>query len=395
MERTKKILVVTSDNELKNLLGFTLDGWGYQVFFESSSDPEISAIVDRAPDLILIDINAGERARFELCDRLKRDFATAYIPVITLMEKEHLRGKLLALKEGVDDYLIKPPDALDLRVRIEMAMKRSQHSLFANPLTGLPGGPVIEDMIRERVDLGESFVTGHIDIDNFKAYNDKYGYLNGDRIIMQTAYMLSTARRVWGNKNDFIGHIGGDDFVLISTPDKYKEFCQNFICMFDTITPFHYAKEDRKRGYIMSKGRTNRTRKIPLMSVTVALVIKNNPAELNNAIELNERIAEVKQYLKKIPASKYMADRRIINNEDHLTLQVFNNDDSLLKSYMPLGQILIERKWITIEQLDKALKIHWRKGAYLGKVISDLGYASDDIITEALNHQEKSLIPKY
>jgi len=391
MDKIIKILFITSDEKLRTVLEFCFDGWDYEVFFEEAVDPGIDRIIRISPDVVVIDVLSGSKGRLEICDVLKKDFVTAYIPIITLINKRHLRQQLLSLKQGVDDYLIKPPDPLELRVRIEMAIKRSQHNFFANPLTGLPGGMVVEEILKEKIEKGESFVVGHVDIDNFKAFNDKFGYMKGDRVIMQTAYMLSATVRSWGNKGDIVGHIGGDDFVFVSTPDRYKNICQNFICMFDTIIPFHYSPGERKRRYIIAKDRTNRTKKLPLMSVTIALILKNNPAEFNNIIELNEKIAEVKQYLKKVPGSKYMADRRIMNKDESLTLQVFSNDESLENCYKPLGQILVERNIITPEQLDTALKAHWKKGALLGEVLTDMGLLTEEQLTEALSSQEEEL----
>ena len=393
VNKNLKLLIISDDKKLKDVLEFCFDGWGYKVFFEDFSVSDLPKIVRISPDVIVIDVQSGTKSRLEICNNLKVDFATAYIPIVTLIDKRQLRQQLLSLKQGVDDYLIKPPDPLDLRVRIEMAIKRSQHSFYANSLTGLPGGVMVEDTIKGKMESGEHFVTGHVDIDNFKSFNDKYGYLKGDRVIMQTAYMLTAAVRSWGNKDDFVGHIGGDDFVMITTPDKYNEICKNFICMFDTTVPFHYSEKDRGQNYVVSKDRTGKVRKIPLMSVTIALFMKNSSEEVHNILQLNDRIVEVKQYLKKIEGSKYMADRRILNRDDHLTVQLFKNDDSLVANYKPLGQILLDEKIITSEQLDIALKMHWRSGELLGEVLKDLSYITDQKLSEALASQGSELEP--
>ena len=391
MAKVNKVLIITEDRELMTVMDFCFDGWGYEVFFEESKKADISRIVRISPDIVVVDAHSADKDRLEICDTLKTDFSTAYIPIIILIDKRQLRRELLKLQQGVDDYLIKPPDPLELRMRIEMALKRSQHSFYANPLTGLPGGIIIEDALKRRLESGKDFVAGQVDIDNFKSFNDRYGYIQGDRVIMQTAYMLNAAVKRWGNKEDFIGHIGGDDFVLITSPEKYNELCKNFICMFDTITPFHYSAEDRGNGYIVAKDRANKERKTPLMSVTIALVMKNSPEEVRNLIELNERIAEVKQYLKKIPGSKYMADRRVLKRNDHLKVQVFTNDESITSSYKPLGQILLERNVITPEQLDKALKVHWKRNELLGQVLKEMGFVSEEKLIEALSSQEEEL----
>ena len=392
--KIRRILIVSDNNDLRKTLGFCIDGWGYEVCFDDSLHPEITGMIKVEPDVIIMDFSSGTKSKLEICDMLKSDFSTANVPIIVLVDKESLRKKLLDLRHGVDDYLINPPDPLELRIRIEMALKRSQHSFYANSLTGLPGGIVIEETLKEKIASGKPFVTGHVDIDNFKSFNDKYGYLKGDRVIMQTAYMLGTTIRSMGNKDDFVGHIGGDDFVIITTPEKYNAVCQHFICMFDTIIPVHYYPEDRKRGYIVTKDRMHKLRKLPLMSVTVALVMKNSSRDVKNIIELNERISEVKQYLKTISGSKYLADRRIVEKNDHLQVKVFSNDESIASNYKPLGQILLEKKVITIEELDKALKIHWKRGVLLGEILKDLGYVSEEDLLGALSCQEDSLSTK-
>ncbi|NQT32103.1 MAG: diguanylate cyclase, partial [Candidatus Omnitrophica bacterium] len=216
-KKTLKILFVTDDGKLKTVLEFCFDGWGYEVFFYGHAGAVLDEIIKMSPDVIVIDANSATKNQLEICNQLKGNLTTAHIPVITLINKRQLREHLLSLSEGVDDYLIKPPDPLDLRIRVEMALKRSQHSFYANALTGLPGGIVIEETIKKKLEKNIPFVEGHVDIDNFKSFNDKYGYLKGDRIIMQAAYMLNTSIKKCGNRDDFIGHIGGDDFVFITT----------------------------------------------------------------------------------------------------------------------------------------------------------------------------------
>jgi diguanylate cyclase (GGDEF)-like protein len=307
---------------------------------------------------------------------------------LRVVDRRALREVLSSrLAHGIDDFIMRPVDGAELGIRSRNAVKRAGASFFSNPLTGLPGNTIIEKALNKKMSAGEVFVTGHIDIDNFKAFNDRYGYLKGDRVIMQTAYMLKVAVRTWGNRDDFVGHIGGDDFVLITTPERYNDICRNFICMFDTIIPFHYSAKDREKGYIEVKDRARKMRRVPLMSVTLALVLKNCPAEVNTLIELNDRIAEVKQYLKNIPGSKYMADRRITGKNEYLSLQVFSNDDESFSGYRPLGQILLEQGAVSPEQLDRALKEHWHRGVKLGEVLKDLDILREKDIEKALSLQ--------
>ncbi len=385
----KKVLIITDKD---NIRSDKYRGAFHNIAPDFIDDAVFSpaVVIQKDPSIIIVDMASREKAT-HLEKILKEDFSTAYIPVITFFEKAEISRGVLDLMHGLDDYMLRPVDPVELKIRADMAIKRSRHRFYANPLTGLPGGIVIEEELQKCLEKGDEFVACHIDIDNFKSFNDKYGYLKGDRVIMQTAYMLNMAIRTWGDRGDFLGQIGGDDFVVVTTPEKYDNVFRNFICMFDTIIPFHYSEEDRKVGYVEIKDRLKMLRKIPLMSVTVAMVIKNSPSEMKTLIEINDRIAEVKQYLKKLPGSKYMADRRILKKDDSLSLQVFNNHDEVQESYKPLGQLLIEKNIITYEELDKALKEQWRRGVFLGEVLKELSLVTEDQLEKVLKIQAEKL----
>jgi diguanylate cyclase (GGDEF)-like protein len=390
MKRVKRILIISSDKHLRDILHFCFDGWGYEVFIHELKIDNISVIKKISPDAIIIDVHSATKSHLEICRLLKEDFITALIPIITLINKGQLREQLLTLKQGVDDYLIKPPDPLDLRTRIEIAIKRSQYSFYSSPLTGLPGARLIEDIVKERIEKNMPFSFAHIDIDNFKSFNDVYGYIKGDKAILQTAYILYSVIKKFGNADDFMGHIGGDDFVFITTPDKYKEICRYFIFMFDNLMPYHYSKKDREQNFIIAHNRAKQIRKMPLMSVTIAVVNKNKPEELKSMVEINERVAEVKKYLKTVPGSKFMADRRTSVNEKE-DLQVYKKEEFFKNCYKPLGQILIEQRKITEEQLDESLAQHWKRGVILGEILKDSGFVTTEDIEKALRIQKEIL----
>jgi len=385
----KKILIMTSDKNLREVLKFCFDGWGYEPLIYDHVIDDITVIKKISPDVVVVDVHSANRADLEICHLLKSDFITAFIPVITLINKRQLRSQLLNIKHGVDDYLIKPPDPLDLRVRLEMAIKRAQHSFFATSLTGLPGGRFIEETLKERLETGAPFSFGYLDLDNFKYFNDVYGYLKGDRAIMHTAYLLYSVINRFGNSNDFIGHIGGDDFVFITTPDKHKVVAANFICAFNKIMPFHYSDGDRQRGYIIARDRTKKVRRIPLLSASIAIVNKEDGSAVKNVIEINERLAEIKRYLKTFRGSKFMADRRNDKTELNKTPQIYMREDCSAARYKPLGQVLVEGKFITREKLEEALAVHWRRGVRLGEILQELGLIKQKDLTAALRESAK------
>lgn len=389
-ERIKKILIVSSDKNLREVLTFCLDGWGYEVFLRDSPPHDITPIKKISPDVIVVDVHSASKAHLEICRMLKDDFITAFIPIITLIDKRQLRTQLLNLKQGVDDYLIKPPDPLDLRVRIEMAARRSQYSFYASPLTGLPGGRMIEEAVLERLKKDISFSFGYIDIDNFKYFNDVYGYLKGDMAIMQTAYVLYTTIKKYGNTEDFIGHIGGDDFMFITSHDRYKEICHNIILAFDRVIPFHYTADDRKQGHIYAKDRTRKMTKVNLMSVSLAVVNRHSHSEMNNIVQINERLIEIKHYLKDLSGSKFMEDRRSSKTGEFLGPQFYKKVELPPEGYRPLGQILLEKKLVSSEQLDEALNIHWRRGVVFGEILKELGFVKEEDLHDALREQKSS-----
>jgi len=393
MDKPRKILIVSSDKNLQEVLNFCFDGWGYVVYQLGSLIKDITPIKKISPGVIVVDVHSASRAKLEICRLIKNDFMTAFIPMIILINKSQLRMQLLDLKQGVDDYLIKPPDPLDLRIRVEMAMRRAQHSFYANPLTGLPSGRIIEEILKGRLKKNTSFSFGYVDIDNFKDFNDVYGYFNGDKVIMQTAYMLYSNIKKYGNAEDFIGHIGGDDFVFITTTTRAKEICQNFIDMFDKISPFHYSHKDRQNRFIVAKDRTNEQKKMPLMSVSVALVNRKDTSELKSMVQINERITEVKRFIKTIPGSKFMIDRRGAKAQGPFTSKIDTKQSNAQPPYKPLGQILLEKRMVSSEQLDEALSIHWRRGVIFGEILKELGFIKEEELTEALQDTKKGIAP--
>lgn len=185
--------------------------------------------------------------------------------------------------------------------------------LDTSPLTRLPGGIAIENVLNKRISANVPIAFCLIDIDNFKAYNDRYGYAKGNDIIQATADLISEAVAKYGIHDDFIGHIGGDDFVLISTPDLYPRICQHLIDTFDKTIPGLYDEVDKNRGYIVGENRQGQEVKFPLASLSIG-VVTNIKRKLQNHIQYGEIAAEMKEVAKTVAGSIFMADQR---NEDN------------------------------------------------------------------------------
>jgi diguanylate cyclase (GGDEF)-like protein len=187
--------------------------------------------------------------------------------------------------------------------------KLEEMYLDASPLTRLPGGIAIENVLKKRIDSGQPLAFCVLDLDNFKAFNDRYGYANGSEVIKETAHLIENAVNTKGTSDDFIGHVGGDDYVVITVPDTMREVAAEIIAQFDRSIPEFYEQSDREKGYIQGKTRQGVDMKFPIMTISIAIVT-NERRTLSNALEASEIAAELKDYAKTIAKSVYVVDKR-------------------------------------------------------------------------------------
>lgn len=193
---------------------------------------------------------------------------------------------------------------LDTLTRIQLELARK-----ANPLTELPGNNMIEEELKSRFDSGNIFTKIYCDIDNFKSYNDKYGFKYGDKIILMTAKIIQGVVRKYGSKTDFVGHIGGDDFIIITSSDSVDEMCKRIIKMFDRLTPRKYDSLARERGGVEGKDRKGMEKWFPFITISLSVVEcgGDKTASINEAAQLS---ADLKRYAKSIIGSVYVKNRR-------------------------------------------------------------------------------------
>jgi diguanylate cyclase (GGDEF)-like protein len=223
--------------------------------------------------------------------------------------KGDINDKVNGIDSGADDYIVKPFEPKELLARIRMILRRTARDLEANPLTRLPGNVSIITELQKRLDNKSVFCVCYIDLDKFKAFNDKYGFEHGDDVIRETARILIRAREELGNPEDFIGHIGGDDFVMVTTPAKADTLCQRIIDDFNKAAPGFYNEPDRKKGYILAKDRKGKEQKIKLLSVSIG-VVSNEAREIMHVAQIGEIGAELKTLAKAQEKSNFVKDRR-------------------------------------------------------------------------------------
>ncbi len=187
-----------------------------------------------------------------------------------------------------------------------------ERHLDANPLTYLPGSITIENVLNKRLKNKTPTAFCQLDLNNFKAFNDRYGYARGNEIIQMTANIVTETVNTEGNEGDFVGHIGGDDFVVITSPKTYERICRVIIDSFDKRVPDLYDPEDRQRGYIRGETRQGESASFPVMTMAIS-VVTNQYCPLQNHIQVAEIAAEIKNYAKSFPHSTFVVDRRVDN----------------------------------------------------------------------------------
>lgn len=191
----------------------------------------------------------------------------------------------------------------------ERLIKLEEAYKDTSPLTRLAGGIAIENTVKHRIDRGEPFAFCMADLDNFKPFNDRYGYGRGNSVIKMTAEIIQEVTRKYGDKRDFIGHIGGDDFALIAQPDLFEKQCKKIIEEFDKRITEHYDKEDLVQGHIISVSRRGEQLNFPIMTISIAAINSLNSV-VENYIIVGEIVAELKKYAKQFSTSNLVVDRR-------------------------------------------------------------------------------------
>ena len=303
------IMLVDDEEEARFLWEATVRQFGYDVIPLASGEEALQKLDTLRPDLLLLDLNMPGMDGHEVCRQIKRQPRFAQLPVLILTSSDDLNDKLYSFDEGADDYITKEMDPQEIEKRIETVLRRYHQNLDSNPLTHLPGNNVIQREIQKRIDEGRKFSVAYCDLDNFKAYNDRYGFMEGDRVIRFCADILTEAVHEAGNRDDFIGHIGGDDFVFLTTPDKAEELCRRMVEKMDQGIVRFYNSEDAERGYIVAQSRQGERQKFPLVGISIA-VVSNAHRPLRAPAEVSKIASELKKAAKQKEGSVYVFDQR-------------------------------------------------------------------------------------
>jgi diguanylate cyclase (GGDEF)-like protein len=309
-----RILLADDEPDLLALMKETLERQGFEVSTAADGQEALAAIRQDPPDLAVLDLIMPRCDGFTVCRELRKDPLFAHLPIIILSASGSRDSKVEGLDLGVDDFITKSVDIRELLARIRMILKRTRQGLDANPLTRLPGNLSIESRIEEALSQGKPLAVLYVDLDQFKAYNDCYGYEAGDQVIRLTARILIKATRRPNGSPDFVGHIGGDDFIVLTDPSRMEELARQIIADFDAAVPNFYNAADRKRGKIVSADRQGNIKEFPLLSVSIG-ICHNAIRKLDSLAHISQLGAELKKAAKEQPGSKYLVDRRGAGNQ--------------------------------------------------------------------------------
>lgn len=303
------VLVVDDDEQVRRLVKRVLERAGFECVAIDDGHAAHQAAVDLRPDLILLDLMLGSTTGDHVLAQMRQDFRTRLIPIVFLTVRGSIKDKVDRLLAGADDYVTKPfiPEELVARVRAVIARATTTRDL--NPLTGMSGNTDIVREVTRRLVARERFACLYPDLDIFKSYNDHYGFVRGDDVIKLLATIVRDALEQLYSTHHFAGHIGGDDFVILSEPSLAEPIAAEIIKRFDAAIPGLYDEVDRKRGWIEYEDRTGNKIRTGFVSVSIGIVIAE-PGYFTSAAALASRAAEMKAVAKRIPGSKWVVDRR-------------------------------------------------------------------------------------
>ncbi len=303
----------------------------YYEVLEANNEQELFDVAyEKRPDVLIGDLEIKGLNPITTCKRINNDIILNNMAIIIVTTKDALKKKIEAINGGADDYIVKPFYPEELIARINGIVRRTKQAINSNPLSYLPGNIMIEMEVTRRLQENAPLAVCYVDIDNFKAFNDYYGYERGDTAIRMTANIISTIIRQYNyaRLDHFVGHIGGDDFIVITTPDRVDLFCSYIIEKFEEMVPSLYDEDDVERGYIITKTRQGNVQEFPLLTISIA-VVTNERRNFTHHGQISKAASELKTYIKRIPGSKYLKDRR---KDVFVSMKASVHDEDLTES---------------------------------------------------------------
>jgi diguanylate cyclase (GGDEF)-like protein len=291
-------LLFADDNEdMRRMVRSLLESAGHEVELVPDGSAALKSIQQREPDLLILDLAMPGMTGFDVCHTVKANPFTARIPVLMLTGETEIEAKVAGFEAGADDYLAKPFDPRELRARVSALLRLVRREADRNPTSGLPGGRAIEEEIALRVARRQRFAVCYLDLDNFKAFADTFGFTLCDQVIRDMGGALRAASASVGAQGDFVGHIGGDDFIIVTTEDKGEEVAEESARKFRDVITRAVGEDVAAAGHFVGRDRDGVLKRFPLAGVSSAVLIVD-PARWVSMTHLGAAAAEMKRLAK-------------------------------------------------------------------------------------------------
>ncbi|RCK73407.1 MAG: Two-component response regulator SA14-24 [Anaerolineae bacterium] len=266
-----RLLIVEDDNDIATMLRLYFASQGYEVDIAGRGSEALEKTRQSMPHLIILDIMLPDFDGFEVCRTLRTHTRTSHVPIIFLTQKDERSDKLQGLELGADDYITKPFDIEELKLRVQRAISRAEQQSLTDPRSGLPSGRLIEEQLR-RIIQSDGWAFMDVRINAFSAFTEVYGFVAGDDVLRFTAMLLNEVVNQLGTPEDFIGHVGGSNFILITAQERAEAIRKTLKERFAQEVLAHYNFLDREQGYLLVTDDSGRTVKVPLMTLAVGMI---------------------------------------------------------------------------------------------------------------------------
>jgi DNA-binding response OmpR family regulator len=303
------ILVVDDDEDIVRVIRVNLQLEGYEVHMAHDGQEALDKALEAPPDLVLLDIMMPRMDGLTALKKMRSHPSLASTSIVLLTARGLTEDRVKGLELGADDYITKPFDVVEMLARVKAVLRRAKSARDTSPLTGLPGNFRIGQEIEERIETDAPFALVYCDLDNFKAFNDHYGFMRGDQVIKYSGEVLQLAAEEVGDPNAFVGHIGGDDFVAVVDGHLAEAYCKAVIERFDDGVLDFYDTADALRGYIEVVDRRGERYAFPVVSISMG-VVTNTGRPIASQWEASAVAVEMKEFAKKQHGSAYRVDRR-------------------------------------------------------------------------------------
>jgi PleD family two-component response regulator len=288
-----RLLVVEDDFDISNMLKIYFTGLGYEVDVAPRGSEALEKTRTVLPHLIVLDIMLPDIDGYEVCRNLRQGTRTSHIPVIFLTQKDERSDKLQGLELGADDYITKPFDIEELKLRVQGALRRAERESLTDPRSGLPAGRLIEEQLRRAI-RENNWAYLDLRINYFDPFKDVYGFVAGDDVLRFAAMMMAEVVDEIGTPSDFIGHAGGDNFIIITKEDAASNLRDRLKARFAEEVQTHYNFMDRQQGYIIAANADGQMEKTPLMTMAVGIVTPHMQS-FADIREITEMAAEIRR----------------------------------------------------------------------------------------------------